>query len=321
MSEDESSPTPPPDKRVQAFAALIVGFTAVQTAGLYALGFDSGALYATFTAVGLAAAALVALPQEGVRLLHGRSRWTWAAIVAALVVPLGGAAIWKITHSQTADEALLASIPQCSDEGASCEIVGAPMLATTGVGEVKVYGINRMTELTDKQHTANAGSTIAIVDSAGKLRWTRSFSPGYGLLHTATDATGNILADFAITNHLGAVWALQVTSSGVTDFGTIAGDLPAQYYDLEDAYGIRRLYVERTPWPRAGEGPTLTDVYEWRGTTYVFAGCQSLNPPRDVDGVGGVITDVVATYSAGSTECPQPVSRQSIMNQLSSTPS
>lgn len=193
------------------------------------------------------------------------------------------------------DQYISSFVDECRQN--PCKVLYKKRLGT-GLGQVEVAAVQQQ----DPKALYAVKSSVVVLAPNDTLRWTRGFSPGYGVIGMDTDVTGNIFVEFAVTNHSSIAWVLSVTPSAVEDFGTIAGDVVADEYAKPDGQGLRALYAYRSGWPANVQhyGTALRDVFEWRsGGGYKFTGCETYDEYHQS----------LVKYPTGSSACPTAIGR------------
>jgi hypothetical protein len=283
---------------------VLAALAAADLAVLKSLSIETGPVVIMLGLAAGVAGGFIALgqPSTSSRL---RRALIYAGIVLGVIVPsVVGVLIRPPEDESRKDDPLsvqhaLKYMPECGTN--PCEAVKT-ITTGTGTGQVVVFGIQR----SEKKYTfAAVESAVLILNPDGSLRWKSSFSPGYGLTEMDTDVTGHIFVEFAVTNHAGVAWVLDIRPGEVEDFGTRAGHLAVDGYSNPDRFGVRYLYTYRHGWYGAGSGlkTTLRDYFVWDGSAYRFAGCQEVSTAK---------WEPIRDFPPGSVQCPAPVGRHSV---------
>lgn len=199
-------------------------------------------------------------------------------------------------------EGLETIYPECVEAGNGCVLRAHLTFAPEGE-ELRAYAVDLVEEGDGEGRmgqTFITGSGVVVLDPEDRLRWNSpmEMQGGYGATELATDSTGHLFASFAVTNHTGRAWVVDVASTPPRTFETIGPDPDVLVNGwTEPRDGRRELWSEWYSWldDRAHEPGLNKDLYAWDDSDgkYVFSGCQ--------DG-----DDVSTRVEAGSSGCETP---------------
>lgn len=188
--------------------------------------------------------------------------------------PDSGASPLEAERSHPPDYEMIAyeAMQGCGDAEKDCEIE-QEIHVDSGSRKVRAYGINRYPE--EELRLPEEAGVVILEEPNGNVLFQSQFPQGYGLLSLETDATNNIFATFAVTNHSSILWVLRAEENRVRTFGSVDGDFAVEVVGDQDSSGVRPLYAFREGWPANVQNLTTSrDVFKWDGSQYAYAGCQ-----------------------------------------------